>query len=148
MISMAKGSALKISNPHGDLVNFISTWFSPDIAITRLDSHSVFDLDGRKDSLVRLFSFRNIEGYIGKFSGRTDHTHKLQSYSGSVFAFVIEGLLNFKTACLSCGMVWLFRMCRPSSSKHYTMTRFVLCVVLAQSFASCFGSVADPLSLI
>jgi quercetin 2,3-dioxygenase len=96
LISIAKGSTLKVTNPYDDLVNFISAWFSPDVTTTRLDMHSVFDLDEKKDTLVRLFSFRNIEGYIGKFKGRTGHTYKLQNYSGSTFAFVIEGAFEFQ----------------------------------------------------
>jgi hypothetical protein len=92
LLYIPKNSVLEISNPYQhELINCITAWFSVETRHDYFEQFSLFNLQSRKNTLTEIFTTSTVKGYLGKFSGRTDHTFTLQSSSRGAFVFVVEG---------------------------------------------------------
>jgi quercetin 2,3-dioxygenase len=101
LLSLKKGSRLKITNPYKtELVNFLTIWFHGENIKEKLNTGIKFDLDHPLNTLHSLVSQPGFRISLGKFAGRTKLQLALNPKSQGVFAFVIEGAFEFNNRLL------------------------------------------------
>ena len=95
-----KNSLLKLRNPFDiEPVNYVALWITANVDHPSMLKKQ-FDLDENKNSLVPIFSQDNMVFYLGNFRGRIDSQFSLSENANGLFAFVIEGALEFDNRLL------------------------------------------------
>ena len=113
LLKVPKGGSFEITNPYeSDLVKFLQLWIkAPAISTTPAAQSFSFDLSGKKNKLIEIFSpavgaLQHASdlpvGLIGKFTGREEATYQILNSNG-LFAFVIEGAFEVQYRLLNAG---------------------------------------------
>lgn len=100
LIPVVEDSALQFRNPYDtEAVNYLTIWLSSKAKYASAEK-SIFNLDKNKNSLVKIFSFPDVSIYLGKFGGRIDTEFTPEPKTKGLFAFVIEGAVEFDNCLL------------------------------------------------
>lgn len=101
LLFIPKDGVLELSNPYRqERINYITAWFSITGEMDHREQFSLFNLKSRKNILTGIFTSSNASGFLGKFSGRNDHTFQLKESSCGAFVFVLEGVFEVEKRLL------------------------------------------------
>lgn len=100
-IYVAKDAVLEVANPYQhEAINCLMLWFETNAMPGYFEQFSLFDLQRKQNRLTQIFSTSTVKGYLGKFTGRVDHTLTLRENSRGAFVFVIDGAFEVQNRLL------------------------------------------------